>query len=105
MVSPFLAPGTAWHMMHKKSDAMGITQWVALLLDWLRAATIEPLQGIATLTSVDLADATLTQRQKIRTILVPSPPPPQSLSHPIPLQQDFQMQAPAPPISPKRQAV
>ena len=25
MVSPFLAPATAWHMMHAKSDAMGMT--------------------------------------------------------------------------------
>ena len=33
MVYPFLAPTTAWHMMHKKSDAMGMTQRVALFLD------------------------------------------------------------------------
>ena len=33
MVSPFLAPDTAWHMMHAKADAMGMTQWVAPCLD------------------------------------------------------------------------
>ena len=26
MVSPFLVPENAWHMMHSKSDAMGMTQ-------------------------------------------------------------------------------
>ena len=41
---------------------MGTTQRMAPFLDWLREATIEPLQGIAALTSVDLADATLEQR-------------------------------------------
>ena len=28
MVSTFLSPATVWHMMHAKSDAMGMTQWV-----------------------------------------------------------------------------
>ena len=46
-------------MMHANSDTMGMTQWVAPFHDWLRAAKIEPLQGIAALTSVDLADAML----------------------------------------------
>ena len=42
MVSPFLAPATVWHMMHEKSEAMGMTQRVAPFLDCLRAATVEP---------------------------------------------------------------
>ena len=33
MVSPFLAPDAAWHMMHAKVDAMGMTQRVAPFLD------------------------------------------------------------------------
>ena len=74
MVYHFLAPATTWHMMHEKADAMGMNQRVALFLDWLRAATIEPLQGINALTSVDLADSTLTQHQVIRTSRVPPPP-------------------------------
>ena len=51
MVSPFLAPATVWHMMHAKSNAMGMTQWVAPFLDWVRAATVDPRQGIAAWTS------------------------------------------------------
>ena len=73
MVSHLLAPATAWHMMHDKADAMGMTQKVAPFLDWLRAATLDPLQGIDALTRVDLADATLEQRQGISTSLVPHP--------------------------------
>ena len=42
MVSLFLSPLTAWHMMHMKDDAMGITQRVAPFMDWLRAATVDP---------------------------------------------------------------
>ena len=52
MVSTFLSPATVWHMMHAKSNAMGMTQWVAPFLDWLRAEMIELLQGITNLTSV-----------------------------------------------------
>ena len=74
MVSPFLAPDTEWHMMHAKADAMGMTQQVAPFLDWLRVATVDPHQGIAALTSMELADATLAQRQGIRKNLVPPPP-------------------------------
>ena len=85
MVSPFLAPVTVWHMMHAKSNAMGMTQRVAPFLDWLRVATVDPQQGIAALASVDLADATLAQRQGIRTSLVSPPPPPQPPSHILPL--------------------
>ena len=59
MVSPFLAPATVWHMMHVKSDAVGMTHQVAPFFDWLKEETVDPLQGIAALTSVDLADATL----------------------------------------------
>ena len=75
MVSPFLAPATVWNMMHAKPDSMGMTQRVALFLDWSRAATVDPQQGIATLTSVDLTDATLAQRQGVRMSLAPLPPP------------------------------
>ena len=42
MVSPFLEPETAWHMMYTRADAMGMTQRVALFLDLLRAATVDP---------------------------------------------------------------
>ena len=59
MVSPFLFPETTWHMMHAKSNTMVMTQRVAPFLYWLRAATVDPLQGISALTSVDLSDATL----------------------------------------------
>ena len=62
MVSPFLVLTTAWHMMHAKADAMGMTHQVAPFLNWFRAATLEPLKGIASLTSVDLADSMLEQR-------------------------------------------
>ena len=61
MISSLLAPATAWHMMHAKSDTMGMTHWVVLFLDWLRAETIDPLQGIATLTIMYLADAMMEQ--------------------------------------------
>ena len=64
--------------MHAKSDAIGMTQWVAPFLNWLRVVTIDPLQGIAALIRVDLADSTLEQRQGIRTSLVLLPPPPPS---------------------------
>ena len=33
MVSPILVPATLWHMMHAKSDAVGMKQGVAPLLD------------------------------------------------------------------------
>ena len=62
-------------MMHEKSNTMGMTQRVAPFLNWLRAATIEPLQGTDSLTSVYLADANLEQWQGIRTILAPPTPP------------------------------
>ena len=74
MFSPFLAPAIMWHMMHKKSYTMGMTQQVALFLDWLRSATIEPKQGIFALTSVDLFNSNLAQRQGIRTSLFPPLP-------------------------------
>ena len=75
MVSPFLSPSTAWHMMHAKADAMGTTQCVTPLMEWLRAVTVEPHQVITALTSLELVDTTLAQRQGIQTSLVPSPPP------------------------------
>ena len=62
MVSPFQAPATACHMMQTKAGAIGVTQRVAPLLDWLREATIEPKQGIAALTIVNLADSKLAQQ-------------------------------------------
>ena len=105
MVSPFLAPETMWHMMHAKAGTIGMTQRVAPFLYWLRAAKIDPQQGIAALTRVDLADATLAKRQGIKTSLAPLPPPPQPPSQIIPLQQPFQMQAPAPPPAPTSQVV
>ena len=76
-----------------------------LFLDWSGVATIEPLQGIAALTNVDLADSMLAQQWRIRTSLVPPTPPPHPLSQHIPLHHSFQIQAPASPPSPTRQAV
>ena len=75
MVSPLLSLENAWHMMHTKTDDMGMTQRVAPFLDWLRVARVEPHQGIAALTGVDLANSTLEQRQGIMMSLVPPPPP------------------------------
>ena len=97
MVSLFMALSTLWHMMHAKSDSMRMNERLAPYLHWFRAATIEPLQGIAALTSVELADATLAKKQRITTSLVPPTPPLQSPIQNILLQQSFQMQAPAPP--------
>ena len=105
MVSPFLVPVTVWHMIHAKSDAMGMTQQVAPFLDWLKVATVDPQQGIAALTSVDLTYATLAQQQGIKTSLITLPPPPQPLIQILPFQQPFQLQAPSPPPDPTRQAV
>ena len=102
MVSPLMDPATVWHMIHAKADAIGMTQRVAPFLDWLRAETVDPQQGIAALVSVDLVYATLAQQQGIRTSLVPPSPPPQPLSQILPLQHPFQMQAPAPPPDPTR---
>ena len=73
MVSPFLAPATVWHVIHVKADAMVMTQQVAPFLNWFRVATIESLQVIAALTSVDLDDSMLEQQHGIRTSLVPPP--------------------------------
>ena len=42
MVTQFLDPATLWHMMHAKSDAVGMKQGVAPFLDWLRATTVKP---------------------------------------------------------------
>ena len=85
-VSPFLALATVCHMIQSKSDAMGMTQQMAPFLDWLRAVTMDPQQGITALTIVEFADATLAQRKGIRTSLVPPPPPPHSPSKILPLQ-------------------
>ena len=53
---------------------MGITQRVVPFMDWLRAAMVDPQQGIAALTIMDLANYTLAQKQGIRTSLAPPPP-------------------------------
>ena len=84
---------------------MGITHLVTPFMAWLRVKTVEPQKGIATLTSVKLTDAMLEQLQGIRTNLVPPPLHLQPPSQHIPLQQPFQMQEPAPPPDPTRQAV
>ena len=55
MVSKYLSPSSAWHMMHTKAEAMGMTPCVASFMDWLRAETVAPQQGIAALTIVDLS--------------------------------------------------
>ena len=68
---------------------MGTTQRVAPFLDWLRAATIDLLQGIAALTGVELSDANMAQRQSISKILVPPLSPYQPQSQHVPLRQLF----------------
>ena len=105
MFSLFLAPATVWHMMHTKFDTMGMILRVAPFLVWLRAETIEPLQGISALTSLNLTDAILAQLQGIRTSLVSPPLHLHLPSQHIPLQKPFQMQAPAPTPEPTRQVV
>ena len=67
-------------MIHAKADAVGMTQQVAHFLDWLRATTVDPHQGIAALVSVDLYDSTMAQWNGIRTRLAPLPTPTHPLS-------------------------
>ena len=74
MVSPFLLPSTAWHMMHTKVNPMGITQRVTPFVEWLKETTVELQQGIAALTIMDLADTMMVQRQGIRKYFPPHPP-------------------------------
>ena len=85
MVSPFLAPSNAWHMMHVKAEAMGITQQMIPFMQWLRATTVAPQQVIDAITTVYLVDAILEQRQDIWSIpapaLHPSPPSQALLQH------------------------
>ena len=92
-------------MMHTKANDMGMTQRVALFLDWLRVGRIEPQKGIATLNREELANSTLAQSQGIRTSLVPPPPPPYTLSQQILMNQPIHLAAPDPPPAPTRQAV
>ena len=42
MFSPFMEPATSWHMIHAKSDAVGMKQGVSPFLDWMRATTVKP---------------------------------------------------------------
>ena len=60
-------------MMHAKAEEVGMTQRVAPFLDWLRMTMVDPQQGIAAVTIVDLVNSTMAQRQGIRTILYPLP--------------------------------
>ena len=53
-------------MMNAKSDAVGVTQQVAHFLGWLRETTVDPQQGIAALTNVDLYDSNMAQWNDIR---------------------------------------
>ena len=105
IVSPFLAPANLWHMMHAKSDAVGMTQQVAPLLDCLRATAVEHQQGISSLTSVDLDDSTMAHWKVIRTCLVPLLPRLQPPIQQILRQQPFQLQALVPPTALASQAV
>ena len=90
--------------MHKKADMMGITERVAPFMYWLRVATVDPQQGIAALASVDLANSTLTQRQRIRTSLVPPPTPPQPPRREVQVQQPLQLPEPSQLLAPENQA-
>ena len=71
-------------MMHAKADAVGMTQQVEHFLDWLRATTVDPHQGIDALTSMDLYDSTMAQWNGIRTRLAP-PTYPYASSKPLDL--------------------
>ena len=84
---------------------MGMNQRVGPLLDWLRAATVEPQKSISALTSVDLADSALAQRQGISTRLVPLSTPMHPPRQKIPLKYPFHLHAPAPPPASARQVV
>ena len=52
--------------MHTKAYKMGITQQMTPFMEYLRAETGKPHQGIAYLTSVDLGETTLEQSQGIQ---------------------------------------
>ena len=68
-------------MMLTKADAVGMTQQVAYFLECMRAMTVDPQQGIAALTIVDLYNSTMAQWNEIRTILAPLPTPAHPPSH------------------------
>ena len=74
MIDPFLSPSNAWHVMHTKAEAMGITQRVIPFMDWLREATVKPHHGINALTIMYPADTIPDQKQGIWTSLAPTPP-------------------------------
>ena len=40
MVAQFMYPFNAWHTMHVKAEAMGITQQVIMFMQWLRSTTV-----------------------------------------------------------------
>ena len=71
--APFLSLTNTWHMMKMKSEATRIAQRVTPIMQWLRSTTIVLQQVINALTSVDLLDAMMDQRQEIRTSLFPLP--------------------------------
>ena len=87
MVSPFLSPSNVWHTMNAKADTMGITQRVKPFMEWLRASTVDPQQGISALTSVDPTNTTLEQSQGIRKSL--APPPSTSTNSWVDIQENF----------------
>ena len=66
-VPQLLLSSKAWHIIHTKADAIGITQRVTPFMEWLRTTTGKPKKGTAALTSVDLVETTLEQRQRIQT--------------------------------------
>ena len=85
MVAQFMYPFNAWHTMHVKAEAMGITQQVIPFMEWMGATTVAPQQVIDVLTTVYLVEAILEQRQDIWSIpapaLHPSPPSQALLQH------------------------
>ena len=96
MAPPLLLPYTAWHMMRTKADAMGITQWVTPLMEWLRAASVDPQQGISVVEAGD----------KKNPCPPTPPPPPRTPSQGLPFQQPFQMPAtPSLLLAPAKQAM
>ena len=73
IVSLFLSPSNKWHMMYANANAKDISQRLISFIEWFREATVDPQQGVNSLSSVDLEDTKLEQRQGIRTSLAPPP--------------------------------
>ena len=86
LASPFLTPARVWHLLNFRNTALGCTKDVEPFFDWLRFYMWQPEWEIVGLTSVDLSDTMLQQRQALVEQLVPEPllPPPTHPTLPAP---------------------